>query len=142
VGITMKPSLTLIILSLSIAACSTTPINYGSADPVPSEHIYDSKYLVQDADQEAVNFVRDKGFTGSACTHTVHIDNNRAFDIRQGQGITIYLEPGNHFFRLDLGAGMCPNESHSESTFIKLGEPQTFRISISSNFNIMLTRIE
>ena len=80
----MKLRLILIVLSLSIAACSTTPINYGSADPVPSDHIYDSQYLVQDTGKEAVNFVRDKGFMGSGCKHTVNIDNNRVFDIRHG----------------------------------------------------------
>jgi hypothetical protein len=113
-----------------------------AAKPIPKENIYNSEYLKHEDGNELVHFIRDRGFTGAGCSHTVHIDNDKAFAIQPGQAISISLKPGNHFFRLDLGAGLCPNESHSQSTYLNLGEPQTFRISTSSNFNLMLTRIK
>jgi len=132
----------LALMTLIIAGCSTTPIRLESAKPVPAAHIYNKEYLEHKEGNEVVNIIRDQGFTGSACSHTIFIDNDKAFDIQPGQAISVSLNPGNHFFRLDLGAGLCPNESYSQATYLALGEPQTFRISISSNMNIMLTRIK
>ena len=39
------------------------------------------------------------------------------------------------------GGGLCPNEVHSEVTVLEADKPQTFRILISSNANLLLTRI-
>jgi hypothetical protein len=130
-----------ILVSFVIAGCSTTPIKIEAAKPIPSVHIYNDKYINHEEGNEKVTIIRDQGFTGSGCSHTIFIDNDKAFDIQAGQAIVVSLKPGNHFFRLDLGAGLCPNESYSQSTYLALGGPQTFRISISSNMNIMLTRI-
>jgi hypothetical protein len=132
----------LALLAIMISGCSTTPIKLEAAKPIPPEHIYNKSYLNHKEGNEYIHIIRDQGFTGSACSHTIFIDNDKAFDIQPGQAISVSLEPGNHFFRLDLGAGLCPNESYSQATYLALGEPQTFRISISSNMNIMLTRIK
>jgi hypothetical protein len=98
--------------------------------------------LGENEGKEKVHVIRDEGILGSACTHTVFIDNKKVFDIDPGQAITVALEPGNHVIRLTSGAGICPDTSLSESTVLELGEPQTFRISISSNGQIMLSRIK
>jgi hypothetical protein len=136
------PLILLVLLSLILAGCSTTQIKLEAAKPIPKEHIYNNAYLKHEEGNELVHFIRDQGFTGSACSHTVFIDNDKAFAIQPGQAISVSLKSGNHFFRLDLGAGLCPNESYSQSTYLNIGEPQTFRISVSSNFNLMLTRVK
>lgn len=132
----------LVLLSLIVAGCSTTQVQPGTEQPIPPEHIYNADYLIHKPGNEIVNFTRDQGMLGSACSHMVFIDNDKAFEIFPGQAVAISLKPGNHLFRLDTGRGSCPNETHSQETFLVLGEPQTYRISISSNFNLMLTRIK
>ena len=137
----MRLILTLLGMCI-ITGCSTTPVRFEVANPIPQERVYAAKLIEPSPEKETVKFVRDLGFTGSGCTHTIFIDNDKAFAIRAGEAIAINLKPGNHFFRLDLGAGICPNESYSQSTYLTKGGPQTYRVSISSNFNIMLTRIQ
>ena len=132
----------LALVPLLFAGCSVVEINLEAFKPIPHEHIYNSAYLKHEDGSELVNFIIDQGFIGSGCSHTVFIDNNKAFDIQPGQAISISLKPGNHFIRHDLGVGLCQNESYSQSTYLKLGEPQTFRISVSSSYNLTLTRIK
>ncbi|WP_290705331.1 hypothetical protein [Amphritea sp.] len=132
----------LVLGPILLAGCSTAQIPLEEAKLIPKEHIYNNTFLKHEAGNELVHFIRDQGLIGAGCSHTVFIDNEKAFAIQPGQAISVSLKPGNHFFRLDLGAGLCPNESHSKSTYLNLGEPQTFRISISSGGTLMLTRIK
>jgi hypothetical protein len=131
-----------LIAILISTGCSTTQVTFNKAKPVDSEKIYDKSFLNPDENNEKISVIRDQGFLGSACTHTIFINNKKVFDIEKGQAIMVSIEPGNHVLRLESGVGICPDTSLSESTFLKIGEPQTFRISISSNGQIMLSRIK
>lgn len=135
-------SLLALLFPFFIAGCSTTPITFDTAKKVPEYHIYNDKYVGHEEGKETVYFIRGKGFEGSLCAHVIFIDNDKVCAIRPGEAIATSLTPGNHFFRLNLGIGLCPNESYSQSTYLAIGEPQTFRISTSQNKNVMLTRIE
>ena len=131
-----------IAVVLILTGCSTTPISFDKAIPVPHNKIYDKSFISSDKEKEKIMIIRDQGLFGSGCTHTIFINNKKSFDLGYGQALMVALEPGNHVLRLESGVGICPDTSISESTYLKLGEPQTFRVSISSNGQIMLSRIE
>jgi hypothetical protein len=139
----MKKLFTLMCI-LFISSCSTTQVNISESIPVPEKNIHEHDYLINKEGYEAVTFVRDAGLMGSGCSGILYINNNKAFTINSKQSITVYLKPGNHFFRLEKGTdnSLCPNEIMSQSTSLTLGEPQTYRISTSSNYNDGFARIK
>ena len=139
----MKQIIVLALAALLLSACSTTPIAIDMAKEIPSERLYEASFVASDNinGKALVDFTRDSGFIGSGCSHTMYIDNVKAFAMHQGEGITVQLDPGDHFFRIELGAGICPNEAYSQNVSLKTGEHQAYRILTSSNFNLSFTRI-
>lgn len=127
---------------LMLSACATHQADPSDAKPVPREHIYNAKYLSVQADNEGVTFTRDIGVQGRFCADSIFVDNDKAFDIWPGEYVTIRLEPGDHYFRLETGEGICLDQVLSQPTNIKLGEPQTFRISILPDYKLQLIRTQ
>lgn len=133
------------LLSISavlLSACSTTPVTKKTATRVPSSRIYAPK-LTQPRNEASatVAFFRDAGYLGSACTHTIYVNNKRAFGIDPAEYLTLYLKPGNYLFLLKSGGGMCPNVAISQSTNLSSGDSQRYRILIPSNAIIHMTRV-
>lgn len=126
-----------------MAGCSTTPVSNGTATAVPGERIYAPEYLQQRPGADAaVTFLRDKGFSGSGCSHDIFVNNTKVLSIRQGEGITLKLQPGAYFFRLETGGGLCPNIATSQNATFSSGERQVYRILLPSDGNLRLTRSE
>lgn len=130
-------------LVLSLTGCSTAPVVSNNAKSVPNERIYNQKYLKKQTPEQAkVTFLRDKGFLGSGCTHDIYVNNEKVFSIRSNEIATIYLEPKYYIFRLETGAGMCPNIATSQETEVKPGAEIEYRILLPSDFNLRLTRMK
>ena len=126
-----------------IAGCSTTPVSEGLAKQIPAERIYDQAITrTVSNDESTVTFLRDEGFYGSGCSHVVYVNNRKAFAIRSGEGIRIHLVPGSYFFRLETGAGMCPNIATSQNSELKPGAHEAYRILLPSDGSLRLTRIQ
>lgn len=127
-----------------LVGCSTTPVNEQTADPVPASRIYQPSLVKKgEADRmnSTVTFTRDSGYFGSGCSHDMYINNVKAFSIRQGEIIRVSLVPGSYFFRLETGAGICPNIATSQSTELKPGAEEAYRILLPSDGNLRLTRV-
>ncbi|MCU7238781.1 hypothetical protein [Pseudomonas peradeniyensis] len=138
----MRILIGLVSLAL-LAGCSTTPVSERSARQIPTERIYDQSVIHKvSADESTVTFLRDEGFYGSGCSHVVYVNNRKAFAIRSGEGIRIHLAPGSYFFRLETGAGMCPNIATSQNSELKPGAHEAYRILLPSDGSLRLTRIE
>ncbi|WP_215902706.1 MULTISPECIES: DUF2846 domain-containing protein, partial [unclassified Acinetobacter] len=107
------------------------------------ERVYNQNYLKKHTPEQAkVTFLRDKGFLGSGCTHDIYVNNEKVFSIRSNEIATIYLEPKYYIFRLETGAGMCPNIATSQETEVKPGAEIEYRILLPSDFNLRLTRMK
>ncbi len=138
----MAKHILLLVSIFMLAGCSTTAPKPGTEKSVPTENIFALELLQHKEGNESVKFVRDAGILGAACLHTISVDGEKAFALRPQESITISLPPGEHLFLLETGRGSCPNEAHSEDTNLVLGKPQTYRVSVSSNFNLLFTRIQ
>lgn len=126
-----------------LVACSTTPVTSGAATAIPPERVYAPEYLQERAGADArVTFLRDKGFSGSGCSHDVYVNNTKVLAIRQGEGATLPLPAGAYFFRLETGGGLCPNIATSQNTTLTPGEKQVYRILLPSDGGLRLTRVE
>jgi len=132
------------VVLVFIAACSTAPITEEEGRPVPADRIYALQLVAVDANplKARVSFFRDSGFVGAGCTHDIYVNNVKAFAIKQGEYIHVSLDPGPYFFRLETGAGLCPDISTSQETIINAGEKRVYRILLPSDGSLRLTRIE
>lgn len=140
----MNRWITLFPVVACVAACSTTPVNEQSAKPVPPERIY-APALVAGPNTQGrarVSFFRDSGLLGSGCTHDVYVNNVKAVAMRQAEFVYLALEPGQYFFRLETGAGLCPDVTTSQSTVLKEGAREVYRLLVPSDFGLRLTRVE
>lgn len=134
-------------LALAIlAGCSTSPVTEATAKPVPAERIYKPSMTESQeggpSSSASVTFLRDSGYYGSACSHDMFVNNVKAFSIRQGEFIRLNLPAGSYFFRLETGGGMCPNIATSQSTDLKPGASESYRILLPSDGSLRLTRIK
>lgn len=136
-----------IIAALMITGCSTTQISEHSANQIPQNRVYDPQYVAyefieKNKDITAITVLRDSGFLGSGCSHTIYINNIKTFAIRANEFINLKLPAGEHLLRLESGAGICPNISLSQNTNLEVGEHEKYRISIASTGQINFSRIE
>jgi hypothetical protein len=141
----MRKAITALAL-IALAGCSTSPVTEQTAKRIPSERIYQASMVdgnsTVNSDVANVTFLRDSGFYGSGCSHDVFVNNVKAFSIRQGEFIRLALPPGSYFFRLETGSGMCPDIATSQSSDLKPGAAEAYRILLPSDGSLRLTRTQ
>lgn len=130
-----------LIAVFMMAGCSTVPVSEGEARAVPADRIYAPEYLQQTPERTASIYVtRDKGFSGSGCSHDMSLNNLKIMALRQGEAATLYVQPGAYFLKLETGGGLCPNISTSQNLTMQEGERQVYRILLPSDSSLRLTR--
>ncbi|POA88058.1 hypothetical protein [Pseudomonas protegens] len=129
-----------------LAGCSTSPVTEQTAKPIPADRVYQPSMIAVPGNEvtsgATVTFLRDSGYYGSACSHDMFVNNVKAFAIRQGEFVRLALPAGSYFFRLETGAGLCPNIATSQSSELKPGANEAYRILLPSDGNLRLTRIK
>lgn len=137
-----KNALTLsIALFAALAGCSTAPVAPGNALAVPAERVYNPTYIQPSQDRTAsILIARDKGFSGSGCSHDIFLNNEKVLAIRQAEMVTLYVAPGAYFLKLETGGGLCPNISTSQNLTLAAGERQDYRVLLPSDGSLRLTR--
>ncbi|WP_454899108.1 hypothetical protein [Stenotrophomonas maltophilia] len=125
----------------ALAGCSTVPVPEGTAKMVPAERVYQTSYLTASADRSAqIYLTRDKGFSGSGCSHDISLNNEKILSIRQSEAATLHVAPGSYFLKLETGGGLCPNISTSQNLTVGAGDRQVYRILLPSDGSLRLTR--
>lgn len=124
------------------AGCSTTPVTQSTAQSVPADRVYITKYLQQSPDRSASILIsRDKGFSGSACSSDIIIDSEKVMTLRPSEAATLYVATGPHFLRLETGGGLCGNISASHNLVLGAGEQQVYRVRVpGGGGTLQLTR--
>jgi hypothetical protein len=79
--------------------------------------------------------------TGSACDHLVFIDNTLVFTVRPGEGISVFLDGGDHFVRMEMGQGLCPRASMSKDIQLSEGESRAYRLGFEAHSGPRLVRL-
>jgi hypothetical protein len=137
----MAKGCALLVAAAVLAGCSTAPVKDGQARAVPADRIYMPDFLKASQERSAtVDIARDKGFSGSGCTHDIFVNNQKVLAIRQAETATIHLAPGAYFIKLETGGGLCPNIATSQNLTLADGERQAYRILIPSDGNLRLSR--
>ncbi len=129
------------VIAVSIAGCSSTPVDSGSAKRVPADRTLAYQASVPSGATLVIN--RDNGFWASGgCFVTVLIDGKKAARINTGEMIKFQVKPGRHIVGIagdDEGSGICAMQIGQPvkeiATEITASEIQRYRISGSQNGN-------
>ncbi|WP_218511224.1 DUF2846 domain-containing protein [Variovorax sp. dw_308] len=75
-----------------------------------------------------VTFKRDSGLMGGACSQRLYVNGSPIADLRAGQFVVIYLQPGQHI----VGArpnGVCGGGDAEAEITVREGQARSYRIS-------------
>lgn len=120
---------------VTLAGCTSTPVETGSAKRVPAERVYAYQTAVPGGATLVIS--RDNGFWASGgCLATVLIDGKKVARIDTGEIVKFQIRPGRHIVGIagdEEGNGLCAmqigqpiKETASELT---PGEEQKYRIA-------------
>lgn len=138
---TAKLILAATLAAAALTGCSTAPVSPGQARSVPADRVYLPVYLQASPDRSATVYIaRDKGFSGSGCSHDIFVDKEKVLSIRQAESAELHMPPGAHFIKLETGGGLCPNVSTSQNVTLEAGDRQEYRILLPSDGSLRLTR--
>ena len=134
-----------LVLGLAVlGGCSSLPTSEHEADMVPAARVYTPSYLeaATSSSDGTIVFLRDWGFGGMGCTHDVYIDSVKVFGIRHSEQIAVHVQAGEHFIRIENNTALCPSITTSQATSLKAGSKQVYRIQLTGNGGLNLTRME
>lgn len=123
----------LLSLFLALAAgCSTSPVAFDEAKPVPSDRIFAFSNKPETPFGTIV-VARDTGFVSGGCFVAIHIDGKVVARIDTGEVVSLYLPVGDHLVGLGVdkqGGGMCSwtDSLKEQSASLVEGQSKRFRI--------------
>ncbi|WP_122709336.1 hypothetical protein [Pseudomonas viridiflava] len=128
-------------VAVSIAGCSSTPVESGSAKRVPADRTF--AYQASVPGGATLIIGRDSGFWASGgCFVTVLIDGKKAARVNTGEMAKFQLKPGRHIVGIsgdEEGSGLCALQIgqpvKESATELNADEVQKFRISGTQNGN-------
>lgn len=133
----MKQAFAVLVVACALAGCSTTPVPFDQAKPIPVERVlaFGAKPSVP---YGTIVVARDTGFIAGGCFVSVHVDGKQAARIDTGEVVSLYVPAGDHLVGLGAdqqGKGMCDwGVALKEQTAnIRDGQVKRFRIGGDSN---------
>lgn len=133
----MKRALALMALFGALAGCSTTPVPFDQAKPIPGERVlaFGAK---PSAPYGTIVVVRDTGFIAGGCFVSVHVDGKPAARIDTGEVVRLYVPAGDHLIGLGAdqqGKGMCDwgGSLKEQTAILREGQVKRFRIGGDTN---------
>lgn len=133
----MRASLALVptlVSAMFVAACSTTPVPAGHANPVPPDRLSASASAIPEA-HGTIIVTRDSGAFGGACYLGFAIDRTFLARFDTGETATFRVSPGEHLVQVmrdPEAKGLCAatDLGATRETSIKVNETKHFRLLI------------
>lgn len=133
----MKNAFAVMAVASVLTGCSTTPVPFDQAKPVPGERVlaFGAK---PSAPYGTIVVARDSGFIAGGCFVSVHIDGKPAARIDTGEVVKLYVPAGDHLVGMGAdqqGKGMCDwgGPLKEQAATLKDGQTRKFRIGGDSN---------
>jgi hypothetical protein len=129
----------LVIASIVLVGCATTPVAPSAATQVPGDRLL--AFQERTADATAVLVItRDAGFPGSACYFAVTLNGTLAARLDTGETARFYMTPGEIRMRVGrdpMGRGLCglglDAQWTQRETVVRQEETKHFRLLIDAN---------
>ena len=127
----------LVISSIILAGCSTSPIPSDQASPVPASRL--TAFQSKPAGQFGTLIVtRDNGFIGSACNTILYIDGKKSAEIGSGETAKFYLPAGEKIIGAN-STSMCGGGLKERSLVMGADNIKKYRISIDTSLSMDLS---
>jgi hypothetical protein len=143
----MKARYILLVLTLMLGGCATTPVAVKDAKPISADRLL--AYQTGSADKTAtLTVIRDEGSIGSACYYGFWINKQLAARVDVAEVAKFYVEPGELLLRIGRdpqGNGLCGVDLENwtqRETIMKAGMNKTFRMTIDANGKLDLMRAD
>ncbi|WP_149087661.1 hypothetical protein [Pseudomonas prosekii] len=127
-------------LAALITGCSTSPVSFEQAKPVPGERVlaYGKKPA---GPYGTIQVARDTGFVGGGCYVAIHVDGKPVARIDTGEAVSLFVPVGDHLVGLgadERGAGLCSwsGSLKEQSAALKAGQVKRFRIGGDTNVGL------
>lgn len=136
--VSMRVVWCLLVLSLGLFGCATTPMPHGQATQATSDRVLAFQEKRADASGTLI-VTRDKGFVGSGCYYGFFINEILAARLDVAETAKFYVTPGELVLRSGRdpqGRALCGVGQQSwtqRETILRDGETKYFRLSIDSN---------
>lgn len=118
----------LAVLVASLAGCATTPIPSSEAEPASA--ILNPALTRSAPGKVAQTFKRDPGFMAGACAFRLYVNGAPFAELRAGQIVTAYLDPGEYI--IGATSGFCGSGNAEMQIVVKPGAPKTYRVSVDA----------
>lgn|GEM_PF-3976452 len=127
----------LLALCAFVAGCSTTPVSYTEATPVPTERVL-VKQIARSSDSARVTVTRDAGLQGTPCNFRLFVDGHAVALLKNGERFDVWLEPGDHVFgaRAD---GHCIGGTAETSVVLTAKRWKRLRISSGQDGTLQMS---
>lgn len=129
-----------IALAALMTGCSTSPVSFDQAKPVPGGRVmaYGQKPA---GPYGTIQVSRDTGFVGGGCFVAIHIDGRPVARIDTGEAVSLFVPAGDHLVGLgadERGSGLCSfsGSLKEQSATLKAGQVMRFRIGGDTNVGL------
>jgi hypothetical protein len=123
-----------------MTGCSTSPVSFDQAKPVPVERVlaYGKKPA---GPYGTIQVARDTGFVGGGCFVAIHVDGRPVARIDTGEAVSLFVPAGDHLVGLgadELGSGLCSwsGQLKEQTATLKAGQVKRFRIGGDTNIGL------
>ncbi len=127
-------------LLVLMTGCSTSPVAFDKAKPVPSDRVmsYGKKPA---GPYGTIQVTRDTGFVAGGCFVAVHLDGRAVARIDTGEALSLYVPAGEHLIGLgadERGSGLCSwaGPLKEQSATVQPGQVKRFRIGGDTNVGL------
>lgn len=122
-------------LVVILSACATTAVP--TSEAISTRDVLDAELTTQRDGTGRVLIKRDVGSVGSACAIRVSVNGKPLANLRTGQIVTAYIEPGEYILRAS-STGICGGGDSEALLRLGIGETRTYRISIDQGASIRI----
>lgn len=136
----MLKTIATIALAALVTGCSTSPVSFDQAKPVPGSRVmvYGQKPA---GPYGTIQVSRDTGFVGSGCFVAIHVDGRAVARIDTGEAVSLFVPAGEHLVGLgadERGSGLCSfsGSLKEQSATLKAGQVKRFRIGGDTNVGL------
>jgi len=121
-----------LVLSLLLGGCSIAA-HFGTATGI----ILDAALTVPKSGHGAIVISRGHGVVGMQCDHRLELDGTPFAELRPGETVTVYPDPGQHRLRVQAPNFTCGGEAEL-SVVVRPDQRQAFRTSSLRNGEVAL----
>lgn len=119
---------------LALVGCASKPPSSVSKTTVPLDRVYDSEYMKDSVEKGKLTITRDTGFFYRGCAHDIYLNNKKALNIKNGETITLNLEPKEYLVRLEVSTAICrkADVTTSDEVTLRKGDHKEYRIIVAT----------